>query len=36
MELKVINQHYKPLKNEMDYFLFNATSFLCLSGYELI
>ena len=35
MELKVINQNYKSLTNEMDYFLFNASLFF-KSGYELI
>ena len=36
MELKVINKHYKALTNEMDSFLLNTTSFLCISGYALI
>ena len=30
MEHKVVNQHYKYLKDEMDWFLFNDTSFLTL------
>ena len=36
MELKVINRYHKSLTNELDCFLFNVTSFLCLSGFELI
>ena len=24
------------MRNEMEYFLFNTSSFLCLKGYELI
>ena len=30
MELQVINQGFKAMKNEMECFLFNASSFLCL------
>ena len=36
MKLQVIHQNYKALTNEMDCFLFNTSSFLCLSGCELI
>ena len=36
MELKIINQNYKSLTNEMDLFLFITSSFLCLLGYEFI
>ena len=36
MELQVINQDLKAMRNQMEYFLFNASSFLCLKGYELI
>ena len=36
MELKVINQNHKLLTNEIDNFLCNASTFLCLSGYALI
>ena len=36
MELQVINQDFKAKKNSMEFFLFNASSFLCLKGYELI
>ena len=36
MELKVINQNHKLLTNEIDNFLCNASTFLCLSGYTLI
>ena len=36
MELQVINQDFKAMRNEMEFFLFNASSFLCLKGYGLI
>ena len=36
MELQVINQNFKAMRNQMECFLFNASSFLCLKGYELI
>ena len=36
MELQVINQDFKAMRNQMECFLFNASSFLCLKGYELI
>ena len=36
MELQVINQDFKAMINQMECFLFNASSFLCLKGYERI
>ena len=36
MELQVINQDFKAMRNKMECFLFHASSFLCLNGYEFI
>ena len=36
MELQFINQNFKAMRNEMECYLFNTSSFLCLKGYELI
>ena len=36
MELQVINLDVKAMRNEMEYVLFNTSSFLCLKGYEFI
>ena len=36
IELQVIQQDYKSKRNEMEFFLSNASNHLCLSGYELI
>ena len=33
MELQVINQDFKAMRNQMECFLFNASYFLCLKGY---
>ena len=36
MELQVINQDFKTMRNQMECFLFNVSSSLCLKGHELI
>ena len=36
MKLQVINQDFKAMENEIECYLFNASSFICLKGYELI
>ena len=36
MELQIIDQDFKAMRNEMECFWFNISSFLCLKGYELI
>ena len=36
MKLQVINQDFKAMRNQMECFLFKASSFLCLKGYALI
>ena len=36
IKLQVINQYFKTMRNEMEYFLFTASYCFCLKGYEVI
>ena len=36
IKLQVINKDFKAMRNEMEMFLFNASCYLCLKGYELV